>query len=43
MVPAGVEYFDLIATMWGGRIRITTSLLFAIGFILLFLFGGLSG
>jgi cytochrome c oxidase subunit 1 len=43
MVPAGIEYFDLIATMWGGRIRITTSLLFAIGFILLFLFGGLSG
>jgi cytochrome c oxidase subunit 1 len=43
IVPAGVEYFDLIATMWGGRIRLTTSMLFAVGFILLFLFGGLSG
>jgi cytochrome c oxidase subunit I len=43
LIPAGVEYFDLIATMWGGRIRVTASLLFSVGFILLFLFGGLSG
>jgi cytochrome c oxidase subunit 1 len=43
LVPAGIEYFDLIATMWGGRIRMTASLLFSVGFILLFLFGGLSG
>ncbi len=43
IVPAGVEYFDLIATMWGGSIRLTASLLFAVGFILLFLLGGLSG
>jgi cytochrome c oxidase subunit 1 len=43
LVPAGIEYFDLIATMWGGRIRVTASLLFSVGFVLLFLFGGLSG
>jgi cytochrome c oxidase subunit 1 len=43
LIPAGVEYFDLIATMWGGRIRLTTPMLFALGFLLLFLVGGLSG
>lgn len=43
VVPAGVEYFDLIATMWGGRIRLTAPMLFALGFILQFLIGGLSG
>lgn len=43
MVPAGVEYFDNIATMWGGRIRLRTSMLFACGFLLMFLIGGLSG
>jgi cytochrome c oxidase subunit 1 len=43
LVPAGVEYFDLIATMWGGRIRLAAPMLFAIGFLLLFLIGGLTG
>jgi cytochrome c oxidase subunit 1 len=43
LVPAGVEYFDLVATMWGGRIRLATPMLFAIGFLLLFLIGGLTG
>jgi cytochrome c oxidase subunit 1 len=43
LVPAGIEYFDLIATMWGGRIRLATPMLFAIGFLLLFLIGGLTG
>jgi cytochrome c oxidase subunit 1 len=42
-VPAGVEYFDAIATMWRGRIRFTTSMLFALGFLVLFVIGGVTG
>jgi cytochrome c oxidase subunit 1 len=43
IIPAGIEYLDLIGTMWGGRIRLTVPMAFAIGFILMFLIGGLSG
>lgn len=43
IVPAGIEYFDIIATMWRGSIRLTTSMLFVVGFLLQFLIGGLSG
>jgi cytochrome c oxidase subunit I len=43
VVPAGVEYFDMIATMWGGAIRLTTAMLFAVGFLVQFLVGGLTG
>ena len=43
LVPAGIEYFDSLATMWRGRIRLTVAMLFAIGFLLMFLIGGLSG
>ncbi len=43
LVPAGVEYFDSLATMWRGRIRLTVAMLFAIGFLVMFLIGGLSG
>ena len=43
IVPAGIEYFDLVATMVGGRIRLATPMLFAVGFVLLFLVGGLTG
>jgi cytochrome c oxidase subunit 1 len=42
-VPAGIEYFDLVATMVGGSILFRTPMLFAIGFLLLFLLGGLTG
>lgn len=42
-VPFGVIYLCMIATMWGGRIRFSVPMLFAIGFILLFLIGGLTG
>jgi cytochrome c oxidase subunit I len=42
-VPAGVEYLAFIATMWGGRIRLRAPMLFALGFVMLFLIGGLSG
>jgi cytochrome c oxidase subunit I len=43
IIPAGIEYFDLIATMIGGAILFRTPMLFAIGFILQFLIGGLTG
>ncbi|HEU4976972.1 MAG TPA: cbb3-type cytochrome c oxidase subunit I [Baekduia sp.] len=43
MVVAGIEYFDSLGTMWKGRIVFRTSMLFAIGFLILFLIGGLTG
>ena len=43
IVPAGIEYLSSNATMWGGRIRLRTSMLFALGLLFLFLLGGLSG
>src|SRR6266571_2197997 len=42
-VPTGVKFFNWIATMWRGRVRLTTAMLFAIGFLMLFLIGGIDG
>jgi len=42
-VPTGVKIFNWIGTMWGGSIEFKTPMLFAIGFISLFIIGGLSG
>jgi cytochrome c oxidase subunit 1 len=42
-VPTGVKVFNWIATMWQGSMSFETPMLFAIGFILLFTIGGLSG
>jgi cytochrome c oxidase subunit 1/cytochrome c oxidase subunit I+III len=42
-VPTGVKIFNWIATMWGGAIRFTTAMLFAVGFLVMFTIGGLSG
>lgn len=42
-VPTGVKIFNWIATCWGGSIRFTTAMKFAIGFIAMFTIGGLSG
>jgi cytochrome c oxidase subunit I len=43
VIPAGIEYFDLIGTMAGGRIRLAVPMLFAIAFLVQFLVGGLTG
>src|SRR5690349_17122407 len=41
-IPTGVKIFNWIATMWGGDIHGTTALHFAVGFIAMFIIGGLS-
>jgi len=42
-VPTGIKVFSWLATLWEGRIRFTTPMLFALGFVANFLIGGLSG
>jgi cytochrome c oxidase subunit 1 len=42
-LPAGAEYFALIGTLIGASIVFSTATLFGVGFVLLFLIGGLSG
>jgi len=42
-IPTGIKVFSWIATMWGGKGLLTTPMLFAIGFLILFTVGGLSG
>jgi cytochrome c oxidase subunit 1 len=42
-VPTGIKVFSWLATLWEGRIRFTTPMLFASGFVSMFVIGGLSG
>jgi len=42
-IPTGVKIFNWLATLWGGSIRTTVALHFAVGLVALFTIGGLSG
>jgi cytochrome c oxidase subunit I+III len=42
-IPSGVQIFCWIATMWAGRPRFTTALLFVLGFLFTFINGGVTG
>ena len=42
-VPTGVKIFNWLGTLWGGSIEAKTALLFSVGFIAMFIIGGLSG
>jgi cytochrome c oxidase subunit 1 len=42
-IPSGVQIFCWIATLWGGKVRLKTPLLFVLGFIAIFTIGGLTG
>ncbi len=42
-IPTAVKIFNWVATVYGGRLRFTTPMLFAVGFVAMFLIGGLNG
>jgi cytochrome c oxidase subunit 1/cytochrome c oxidase subunit I+III len=42
-LPSGVQFFAWIATMWRGVVRLSTPMLFGLGFLLIFLLGGITG
>jgi cytochrome c oxidase subunit 1 len=42
-VPTGVKIFNWLGTVWRGSVKLTTAMLFALGFIAMFTLGGLSG
>ncbi len=42
-VPTGIKIFNWLGTMWGGRIRLETPMLFCVGFLFQFLIAGLTG
>ncbi len=42
-VPTGIKIFGWLATIFGGRIRLTSAMLFALGFLSMFVIGGITG
>jgi len=42
-VPTGIKFFNWIGTMWRGSLKFDTPMLFSVGFLVVFLFGGVTG
>lgn len=42
-VPTGIKIFGWIGTIWGGKIRFTSAMLFSLGFLSMFVIGGITG
>jgi cytochrome c oxidase subunit I len=42
-VPTGIKVFSWLATLWGGKLELNSALLFAMGFVSMFVIGGISG
>jgi cytochrome c oxidase subunit I len=42
-VPTGIKVFSWLGTIWGGKIHFTSAMLFALGFLSMFVIGGISG
>jgi cytochrome c oxidase subunit 1 len=42
-VPTGIKVFAWVATIWGGKIKLTTSMLFGLGALVMFVFSGITG
>ena len=42
-VPTGIKVFSWVATIWGGKLRLCSAMLFGIAFVSMFVIGGLSG
>lgn len=42
-LPSGVKVFNWLGTIWGGQLRLNTPMLFSLGFVSMFIIGGLSG
>jgi cytochrome c oxidase subunit 1 len=42
-IPSGVKMFNWLGTMWGGSVKLDTPMLFSIGFLFMFLIGGVDG
>ncbi len=42
-VPTGIKVFAWVATVWGGKIRLTSAMLFAMGGLIMFVFSGITG
>ncbi|ADI65223.1 cytochrome c oxidase subunit I [Trichormus azollae] len=42
-IPTGIKVFAWVATIWGGKIRLTTPMMFALGGLIMFIFAGITG
>lgn len=42
-IPTGIKVFAWVATIWGGKIRLNTPMLFALGALVMFVFAGITG